>query len=113
MTVISIQDGSEWQPLITRSMREQRALVAKFSAAWCGPCRRMAPVFERLSERYPEAIFVELDIDRVSYVASYVGITSVPTFQVCCTYLQLSLASHSLFLFFSHLFFTPVLFSSG
>lgn len=38
-------------------------VVVKFSADWCGPCKRIAPVYESLSSEYGDAVFLHVDID--------------------------------------------------
>ena len=65
---------------------EFEALVLKggitfvdFWAAWCGPCRSFAPVFEKASETYPEITFAKVDTDAESEIAAAANITSVPT----------------------------------
>lgn len=51
-----------------------------FSAAWCGPCRALAPNFEALAENYAaKAAFYKVDIDEAGDVAAKFGIMSVPT----------------------------------
>ena len=50
-----------------------------FWAAWCGPCKTFAPVFENASSRFPEINFVKVDTDAESELAAAANITSIPT----------------------------------
>jgi thioredoxin 1 len=51
-----------------------------FSAVWCGPCKALAPVVERLADEYKGKVRVgKLDIDDSPVVASKFGIRGVPT----------------------------------
>ncbi len=51
-----------------------------FSAVWCGPCRVLAPVVEKLADEYQgKARVGKLDIDDSPAVASKFGIRGVPT----------------------------------
>ena len=50
-----------------------------FWAAWCGPCRMFAPIFEAASEKYPDISFVKVDTDAEQELAAAAAITSIPT----------------------------------
>lgn len=56
--------------------------VVKFSAPWCGPCKAMAPTFDEVQQTYPQAKFVDVDIDKNESVAYQYKIRSVPTTMV-------------------------------
>jgi thioredoxin 1 len=72
----------------TLTAAEHDATVAEgivlidFWAAWCGPCRQFAPVFERVSERHPDAVFAKVDTEAEVELAGRYGITSIPTLVV-------------------------------
>ncbi len=54
--------------------------LVDFFADWCGPCRMLAPVLEKVaSEVEGRAIVAKLDIDHAQRIASTFQITSVPT----------------------------------
>ena len=54
--------------------------VVDFSAAWCGPCRAIAPVIERLASEYADRVTVAtVDIDDNPRLAAQYGVRSVPT----------------------------------
>jgi thioredoxin 1 len=53
--------------------------VKKFSAAWCGPCRALAPVMEGIKAEYTNVVFETIDVDVDHEQASKFGIRSVPT----------------------------------
>ena len=55
-------------------------IVVDFWAAWCGPCRTMAPHFERASaELEPRMRFAKLDTESAQDIAGRYGIRSIPT----------------------------------
>jgi thioredoxin 1 len=54
-------------------------VLIDFWAAWCGPCRSFAPVFERVSQRHPDATFAKVDTEQEQELAGRYGVTSIPT----------------------------------
>jgi thioredoxin 1 len=57
-----------------------KAVFVDFTAGWCGPCKLIAPVFQKLSEENADAVFVKVDVDANQAVARKFGVASMPTF---------------------------------
>ncbi len=53
--------------------------VLKFGAAWCGPCRMINPIVEKVAGVYTDVDFVSVDIDQDGPLAQQYKIASVPT----------------------------------
>ena len=62
---------------------EKKAAVVDFSATWCGPCKRLAPVLEEVSGEMSDAVsFYNVDVDENPDLAQKFGITSIPALVV-------------------------------
>jgi thioredoxin 1 len=58
-------------------------VIVDFWAAWCMPCKIMAPVMEELADDYAEkAIFAKLNIDENLEVANRYNVMSIPLFMI-------------------------------
>ena len=54
--------------------------VIDFYATWCGPCKQLSPILEKMEEKYHEKIIFErVDVDENEEMAAKYGIQSIPT----------------------------------
>jgi len=70
--------GEEFEALIEKD----GTVLVDFWAAWCGPCRSFAPVYEAASEKYPDLTFAKVDTEAEQGLARAAGITSIPTLMI-------------------------------
>ena len=77
LAVKTLTDESQYKPAIAADS----LCVVYFTAAWCGPCKMISPIFEQLSDEYPAASFLKVDVDDQPDVAAAAQVAAMPTFQ--------------------------------
>ncbi|NES98377.1 MAG: thioredoxin family protein [Desertifilum sp. SIO1I2] len=79
MSAAYIQDEAEFNTLLEK----ESLLVVDCTASWCGPCRLVAPLIDRLAEDYRDRAKVfKLDLDANKSVAKRFGIRSIPAVMI-------------------------------
>ena len=52
--------------------------VKKFYGTWCGPCRMLAPVIEKLKTQHTDVVFKDINVDEDYELASQYAVRSIP-----------------------------------
>lgn len=74
--VIQLTDANFDEEVMNTSL----PTLTDFWAAWCGPCKMIAPIVEQLAEEYEGKLKVtKLDVDQNPTVATRFGVMSIPT----------------------------------
>ncbi|WYZ39571.1 hypothetical protein EsH8_III_001485 [Colletotrichum jinshuiense] len=81
MSLVNIQSAAQWQGILSGT----NVVIADFYADWCGPCKMIAPHFERLAKEYTKpnkVAFCKINVDNQSGIARTHGVSAMPTFIV-------------------------------
>ncbi len=64
------------------TLQSNDIVLIDFWAEWCGPCRMFGPVFEKVSEAYPDVVFGKIDTEAQQQIAASFNIMSIPTLMI-------------------------------
>jgi len=67
------------EPIFAETIENNDLVILDFWAEWCGPCKAYGPVYERVSEEYPDVVFGKIDTEDQQQLAGMFGIRSIPT----------------------------------
>jgi putative thioredoxin len=80
-TIVTIDESNAARYLIDESM--QRPVVIDFWADWCGPCKTLMPILEKLAAEYAGAfLLAKVNADEQQMIAQQFGVRSLPTVMV-------------------------------
>jgi len=65
-----------------QAVEKDGIVLVDWWAAWCGPCRAFGPIFERVSEKHPDAVFAKVDTEAEQELSAAFGIRSIPTLMI-------------------------------
>ena len=75
--VVDVTDADFMEHVVEESRR--RPVLVDFWADWCGPCKQLSPVLERLAaEKQGQFLLAKMDVDRNQYTAAQFRIQSIP-----------------------------------
>ncbi len=75
VTKANFVDSEKLEQLIT----EEKLVLVDYTATWCGPCKVIAPLIDRLATEYSDRVtIVKVDLDQNQESAKKYGIRSIP-----------------------------------
>lgn len=70
-----VKDAADYDAIL----KNNHSVFVDFYADWCGPCKMLAPVVEKLADQNRDVTFVKVNVDQNPDIASRYGIMSIPT----------------------------------
>lgn len=75
MTVNYIQNINDFKNLILVNTN----VIVNFYSEWCGPCKMITPIFEKISKNKKDITFIKININKSLDITKEYNILSVPT----------------------------------
>lgn len=73
--IIHLETINDFEKII----KENNKIIIDFYAAWCGPCKMLSPMLEKVQAAKPEWTILKIDIDHFAELASQFAVSAVPT----------------------------------
>ena len=77
MATVALTKDTFEQAIVDNDM-----VLVDFWAEWCGPCKAFGPVYDKVSEQYPDAVFAKVDTEAEPELAQYFQVRSIPTLMI-------------------------------
>lgn len=78
-SVTEIHTMAEYDRIVSNAHERETLLLVKFGASWCAPCRKLDPVFLRMSKLNPSVDFATIDVECDEALADLPDIEKLPT----------------------------------
>jgi len=80
--VKKMHSDAEYEETLKKAKEDNKLVVIDFTASWCGPCKKIAPIFAQFSVDFPNVLFLKVDVDELAKSAEEAGVTCMPTFHL-------------------------------
>ena len=75
MSVIFINKNNFEQEVL----KSDRPVLLDFYASWCGPCRMLSPIIEKIADEHPEYKICKINVDEEGELAERFEVMSIPS----------------------------------
>ncbi len=75
-----IESLEEYNDFLSGKEHGDKLILAYFTASWCGPCKLVSPVIQRIGEEKDSVVVLKVDVDDCDEVAAECDIDCMPTF---------------------------------
>lgn len=82
MSVYEIDSIDTLNKYIDECENNDKFLVIKAEANWCGPCKAVKPKYQEMAQKYSNEVFLTFDVDEHQDIADQFSISTMPTFIV-------------------------------
>ena len=59
-------------------LNQEKTVLLDFYASWCGPCRMLSPVVDKIAKENPQYLVGKINVDEETDLAMQFGVTSIP-----------------------------------
>lgn len=59
-------------------LESDKKVLLDFFASWCGPCRMLSPVIDKIADEHPEILVGKINVDEEEELAMQFGVSSIP-----------------------------------
>ena len=74
MATVALSEGN-----FNETIENNSIVIIDFWAPWCGPCKQFGPIYEKVSEEYPDIVFGKVNTEEEQGLAGHFQIRSIPT----------------------------------
>lgn len=73
MSAISINKNN-----FDEALKSEKTVLLDFYASWCGPCRMLSPVVDKIADEHPGIFVGKINVDEETDLAMQFGVSSIP-----------------------------------